>query len=420
MTAPPPREAHGRLRRYAGAGVGPMVGAGAQFALSLLLLSRLSVADFGRFSFLIVVTQFGIGLWSALFGAPMLVAAARGAAAAPQIAAIDAAQRILLIPVLLLVLLIALAMGSGWAAAGAFALFAALLLARQFARTRAMAHGAPGRAIASDILYGMVLLGGCGALLPMRAVSLAGAVVPLLVAVAVACWPLRATIAGGVRAARGYRAIWRRDSRWSLLGVLTTEGTVNSHSYIVTALYGASTFAPIAAAALLIRPITVAINALVEFERARFARDLAAGRIDRVAAERRQLHAVLLAIWAATLAAAVALLALAPDLLFHGKFPIGTIALGAGLWFAVALARQLHAPEGALLLAAGRFRELAAISLWTAFLSLGGVVAGLMLGGPIWSIAGIVLGEGAYAIVLQRRAARLLAERHRLVGEAAA
>ncbi|MEP9404010.1 hypothetical protein [Sphingomonas sp. VNH70] len=404
------------LGRYAGAGIGPILGAGGQFALSLLLLTRLSLGDFGRFSFLIVVSQFAIGLWSALFGAPMLVAAAQG----QGVAAIDAAQRAALLPLAGAMLLLGLATGAGGVAAILFALFTALLLARQFARTRAMAHGVPARAIASDLIYGATLAIGCAVVLARPTLSLGGAVLPLLLAVVPALWPLRASVLGGVRGLGGYRAIWRRDSRWSLLGVLSTEGTVNSHSYIVTALYGATAFAPIAAAALLIRPITVAINALVEFERARFARDLAEGRIDRVRAGRRQLHAVLFAVWAGTAVVAVLLLTFAPELLFRGKFTLPVIALGAALWFAVALARQLHAPEGALLLAAGRFRELASISIGTAALSLGGVAAGLALGGPIWSIAGIVAGEGAYALILQRRASRFLARHRPLVGGTAA
>jgi putative peptidoglycan lipid II flippase len=207
-------------------------------------------------------------------------------------------------------------------------------------------------------------------------------------------------------AARAYPGIWQRDARWSLLGVLTTEMTVNSHSYLVTGWYGPRAFAPIAATALLIRPMTVAINALVEFERARFAGDLAASRWHDVRRARRHLHQMLLTVWTVSLAGGAGLLLLAPGVLFHGKFSGQTLWLGTGLWFAIVLARGLHAPEGAVLQAAGEFRQLARISCWTAVLSI--VVAVIMLAaiGPLWSLAGIAIGEGAYAIALHRASAR--------------
>jgi hypothetical protein len=84
-----------------------------------------------------------------------------------------------------------------------------------------------------------------------------------------------------------YAAVWRPHAPWSPLGVVSTEAAANAHVYIITLQRGPYAFAPLAASALLIRPITVAMNALTEFERARMARQLGAGEVDGARAPRR-------------------------------------------------------------------------------------------------------------------------------------
>jgi hypothetical protein len=399
--------------RYAGAAVGPIGVAGAQFLLSLLLLRQLDVADFGRFAFLLVISQFSISLWSALFTAPLLIAVGqKGAdddAAAPR--ALLCVSSLALLPVALAFVGLAWMLGAGMGAACVFGLWGGLALLRHFARAWYLVHRAPARTIASDVGYSLALL--LGALMMMGGAartSLADAALLLLVSAGFGLLPFaRSKALATVRAMRlsdmtGYQQIWRRDARWSLLGVVTTEATVNSQSYIVTALSGAGGFAPIAATALLIRPVTVAINALTEFERARFVHDLRSGSLMLVERGRAQLRWALLGIWGVTLVSALALLALAPALVFHGKFADTILWTGVLLWFVVVLARAFHACDGAVLLASGRFRKLAQLSSMSAIVSVMAVVALQLLLGPVWSIGGIALGESLYALLLFRAA----------------
>jgi putative peptidoglycan lipid II flippase len=211
-----------------------------------------------------------------------------------------------------------------------------------------------------------------------------------------------------LKQARTYRQVWRRDARWSLTGVITTEATVNCHSYIVTALLGSAAFAPIAATALFIRPITVVINALAEFERARAAHRFARSQTDLMALARRHMRLLLLAIWVSTAVLAAVVIAYAPQRFMVGKFGMAAVSSGTVLWLLVAMARLLHAPEGLILLAAGRFRQLAWISTWTAIVSVLSVLAIVLSGFTVSSIAGIVLGEGAFAFAAWRAASQLL------------
>ena len=69
-----------RLSRYALATIGPVGSAGAQFALSLVMLQRLDLGAFGAFSLLLVACQFSWGIWSALFCAPLPVLLAQAPA----------------------------------------------------------------------------------------------------------------------------------------------------------------------------------------------------------------------------------------------------------------------------------------------------------------------------------------------------
>lgn len=395
--------------------IGPVATAGAQFLLSLLLLARLDVADFGSFAFLLVTSQFSIGLWSALFCAPLLVAAAHRDGGRSALRALAAVSLLALLPVALAFFAMASVVGAPMGVGAAFASFAALLLLRQFARAWSLAHGHGGVTIMSDVTYGAVLLAGTAWLAMARGGSLQGAFLALLAAVVIALVPfLGGTLPQVMRGLAwadvpAYRALWRRDARWSLAGVVTTEVTVNSHSYFVTVLRGAVAFAPIAATALLIRPITVALNGLVEFERARFAHALAAGDWPRVRRERRQLRVMLLVVWTGTLLLAAGCLAAFPQILSQGRYDRATVLTGAALWFAVALARCAHAAEGAVLQAAGHFRQLAWISSWTALVSLVAVPALLLLAGPLWSIGGIVLGEACFAAALFLAVRRMFA-----------
>lgn len=406
----------GRVQWYATAAAGPMASAGAQFLLSLTLLARLPVAEFGRLSFVFVVSQFSVGVWSALFTSPLLVLSAQAtssgkAGTARELAGVVAGARLALLPAAALFGALALAVGLMPVASVLYAAYASLVLLRQFGRVRATSLGRYANAMTSDLVYSALLLVGVGVLtlLPHAGeiwalAILAGAVIGgLLPFVAV-----REQIPGRWRDAGAYRAVWNRDARWSLLGVVSTEATVNSHSYIVTAWLGPAAYAPIAATVLFIRPVTVAVNALVEFERARAAHRIARGEFAAIALARRHLRLLLLAVWASTAVLAALVIAFAPARYMVGKFGLDTVTIGTVLWLGVALARLLHAPEGVILLAAGRFRQLAWISGWTAAISLLAVFAAVTVFGPVASIGGIVLGEGAFAFVAWRATTRFL------------
>lgn len=407
------RKLAGELLRYGLAVAGPIASAGIQFVLALVLLRFLDPPAFGVFSFLLVASQFSWGVWGALFCAPLpaLLTTADGTSHDDLLPGLFAGNLLGAAIAFGVFLAIAMALGTGLIAAAAFAAFAAIALLRWFARAHAYATGNPMRATVSDMVYSGVLLVGVALVAVVETARLEIAFAAMLASVAMGLLPFGRRYLGAqftmgsFRSLGSYGRVWRRHARWSLLGVLTTEATANSHVYIVTLIAGPTAYAPIAASGLLIRPVTVAANALTEFERARMARQIGDGRVDQALRSVRFFRVVLVAVWVATALAAAWLLAFAPHVVFPRQYSFETLAIGTALWMVVAVIRLLRTPESVLLQAFGAFRPLAYASVMSSSISVAAVIALLVLVNPLWSVAGVLVGEAAFAgwIWLQTR-----------------
>ena len=400
----------GDLLRYGLALAGPIGSAGSQFLLSLVLLRHMDAASFGRFSFLLIVSQLVASIWSALFCAPLpLVLSAPHAVYAPDpartmLSASSLGGLLSLVPFVLL----ARGVGEGWSAAAWFAGFAAVALLRWFARALAYARGRQAQVSISDMVYSVVLLVGTVLLVVRGGRDSDSAYAVFLLATVAALLAFggrflaEQVTAFGAAQLGGYRAMWRAHGRWSLIGVVTSEATANAHAYLVTGFLGAGAFAPLAATAILIRPVTVVSNALTEFERSRIARAIGVGDLAQAARAVRLFRAILLLAWFGTGAAIVLLLWWNPRLIFPAEYHAHTLVIGAALWMAAALMRLLRTPEGTLLQAGGAFLPLAMTSLWSAGFSIVAVAVLLFTAPPLWSILGIALGEAVCAVLIFR------------------
>lgn len=428
--SPPPERAPlsrivAKTVRYGLASVGPVGSAGAQFVVSVQLLHVLDPGAFGAFSFLLVASQFSLGLWSALFCAPMpiLLSGDEGR---------DAPMRRCLMSTNLALAIVAFAV---FAVLGAilradpiasllFAAYAMAMLLRWFARAYAYTTGRPWRTMTSDIIYTVVLLAGVGLVAVIHAASAAPAYASLLAGAALSLAPFGLEYLKqqfgefSFKALASYKPVWREHSGWSLTGVLTTEATANAHAYIVTLISGATAFAPLAASALLMRPISVVTNALTEFERPQMARQLAQDHGREALATMRFFRVMLVAAWAATVVAALALMRYGPSLLFPKSYDRGYLMIGTLLWLAIAGVRTARTAESVLLQAAGQFRPLAHASMISCGVSLVGVLALLILGGPLYSLVGVLLGEAVFALWIWRETSRWRSGADRAVARA--
>ncbi|WP_150126849.1 hypothetical protein [Sphingomonas panacis] len=404
----------GDLLRYALALAGPVGSAGAQFLLSLVLLRQVDPAGFGRFSFLLIAAQLGSAIWSALFWAPLplVLSAARDEGVDDPARTMLSANLCGVLLAALPFALVARAVGEGWDAVALFAAFAALALLRGFARALGYARAQQRRVSGSDLLYSVVLLIGTALLFAGVVRGTGGAFAVFLVATVAGLLAFGPAVLVEQIAAfspahlANYRSVWRAHGRWSLLGVVTSEATVNAHAYLVTGFLGAGAFAPLAAAAILIRPITVIFNALTEFERSRIARAIGADDLGEARHAVRLFRAILLLSWLGTAVATAALLWFDPRLIYPPQYHRHMLAIGAALWMTTALFRVVRIPDGTLLQAGGAFRPLALASLWSAFVSVAAVAALLLIAPPLWSILGVALGDAVCAALILR-AARL-------------
>lgn len=417
-----------KVARYGFAAIGPVGAAATQFLLSLVVLHRLPPAEFGAFTFLLVTSNFSNGIWSALFCAPLPVVTAGQAD--------DEKEAILkgLFTVCLIVAGLAFVIFWGLGAslnirtepALLFAGYGTLALLRWLGRAYAYVTARPARAVSSDIVYSLVLAAGITAIAVARPETLLLPHLALMLAAAIGLLPLggdylrRQFLNLSLRETRHYRRIWRHHSSWSLLGVVTTEATANAHAYLLTFFLGPAAFAPISASALLMRPIGVVTNALTDFERPQMARQIAAGDIGQARRSVRWFRLILVALWIANCLAAMALFALAPGLIFPSRYSTGELAMGAGLWMAVAAVRLLRQPDSVLMQAGGMFRPLAYASVVSCGISIAAVASLLVLAAPLWSILGILFGEFVCAVVIWRQTRRWLATRSPLAASAGA
>lgn len=395
-----------RLSRYGFGVFGPVAVSGAHFLASLLLLHTLPQSEFGLISVLLVAVQFCFGLSNALVGTPFTVRANQ-----PGHVAADDALYLRINAILSL--LAALACGGVAALMGAatiawlLGLFALFAVMRWFFRSYFYAVHKPQLAAISDLAYAVTLIGGLGMALP-GGVSLAEAALCLAAAAAVGmgfCGAavLRAQLAAlaGVRL-DGYRDIWRAQSRWALLGVVSTEAAGNAHVWLVTLAAGPTGFAPLAAASLLFRPVPLFATSLTQLERPAMARAIAVANKAAALRTTRQFGYLMLAVWALATALAGLVLVFIPRIIVPAGYDMATVATAAACWAAIYLLQAWRTPDATLLQSADRFRPLAMATSVAGLVSVIGVAVLLAFFPPVISLAGLVAGQLVMSIWIAR------------------
>ena len=402
-------------RRYLLATAGPISAAVGQFLITLQILKYSSPSEFGTYSFLFIALQLCLGVWSALFCAPLptILPTGKDAVRRSILNGVFATSFAMTVLAFVAFLVIGVAMRLSTLDALLFGLFSAASLLRWLMRAYAYALGEPLRTAISDLTYSGSIFVGVGVITFFPAEALTTAYAFLLFGALIAMLPfgkriLRQQFAlpttSGIR---GYRFMWRDHSRWALIGVITTEITGNAHAYVVTAVYGPSAFALLAAAAILVRPIGVIVNALSEFERPQMAMLLGAGNPAGGMRSIRAMRYVLLIAWFVNALAATLLMFTSPRLVFPLHYDLYELSIAAVLWTLIALVRVSRTPESTFLQAGGEFRWLAYASLIVCWFSMAMVILSIAAGGVVWSVLGILLGECALAVLIWRQARRL-------------
>lgn len=386
--------------RYGLSASGPLSISGAHFIASLILLRALPQAEFGLFSFALIVVPFCLGMTGALLGASVAMTIARAKAIAePELATHLKASLALSVLIAAAIGGLMLLSGGDAIAALLFGLYGGSMTLRWFARSYAYALGQRYRVTFSDYAYGGLLLAGLFVLLKSGHLDFLNAAAVFVVASIAALFVfgigylkklLASAITGSLRA---YGPIWRDLTRWSLLGVVLTEMTANAHAYLVTFISGPKAFALLAVGSLFMRPVSLCLTALPDLERPIMARYITGGEVPLARHSVFDFRAATAAVWIATVALAIVLLFWFPHLVLKSGYDQSDAFAVLGFWAAIMAVRIFRTPESVFLQAAGEFRPLAGASMRSSIASLVLTLALLMVAGPIASLGGVLIGD---------------------------
>lgn len=392
------RTLRGLFGRFGLASLSSAIVSVSHLAVQLFSIHHLGVAAIGTLAFLLVIIQFGYGLSNALVSTPYTIAVNQSDDAADK--SFDFFFPINLLLSLsqgLICAAIAWTTASPQAAA-VFGLAGTLSLVRWFGRSNAYAHHQPARAARSDLAYAATIV--FGLLIATRAGAELTGIGGMLVAASVigllpfgVAYLRRHITMGPGRALAPYRRVWREQSAWTLVGVLSTEATSNSHSYIVTLLAGPTAFAPIAVGMLFFRPVNVCITALTQLERPRMTRAVAKGDHDAAIKAERLFMGALIFLWAATCVLAAIVLYGFPSLVLKPTLDHGLVVTAVILCALLSLIQCIQTPMSVMTQARKAFRPLAAQSLRSCGVGVVTVTLLTLAVAPIFSIAGVVLSQ---------------------------
>lgn len=400
-------------RRYAFSTAGPVATSGAHFLASLLFVRNLPASEFGVFSFVLVIVPFCMSIIAALLVLPVNSALGETAEIRDRTEATCLKLNLALTALAgMAVLAFLLTARAPLTEALLLAMFGAILTYRWFARCFAFVKGRAGAAIASDLTYAGTLVAGLGALLFTRHVEFLPASLLLMGAAAAGLLPFGKAFFQDQIAAIGrgrlndYRAIFRDLTRWSLFGVVLTELTVNAHAYLVTFISGPGPFALLAVGQILMRPASLVQSALPDLERPRMTRAIAAKDNCTLARLLRDFRVALVAVWFATAVLASAILIFAPQLLLKKGYAQYDVLLVTLITALIMLVRSFRTPPATFMQAAGEFKALVGIGVYTSVISITLTLGFLLFLGPIASLLGILTGE----IIILLRLNRMMAD----------
>ena len=395
------------LYRYGLSTTGPIAVSAAHFVASLIFLRLLQPAEFGQFSFLLIVVPFCLGATGALLGAPASLT--RGKDETTARAEIVTLQKASLVASGVAGLVVAALMYSAHsdaATAMAFGLYGMFATLRSFARSLFNIHARLVRVAGSDMVYAAVLVVGLAGLVLFHRLTMLNAAYVFTCSTIASFlpfgWPhLRDLIRSAQAKTLGlYLPMWQNVTRWSLLGVVLTELTANAHAYFVTFLSGPKAFGLLALGSLLMRPASLVLSALPDIDQPLMTRRIAQGDIRGALHVVKEFRTAAGAVLAVTVVLSVALMVWFPQLLLKKGYDQTDVLIVLAFWIAITALRVVRTPEAVFVQATGNYPALARISAWSSATSLLVTFALLCAWGPIISLGGILAGEIAIVLAL--------------------
>ncbi len=408
--------------------VGAQAGvSGFHFAVNLILIRILSLYDYGIFAYAFVLAMFAAAINNALISTPLTVytPVIKNTDERAELEALFSTLNLILFFILMFagVAYIFISDTPADTVVGV-TLFVAVYSARQFSRSFGYAKLKPLVTATGDISYvvtGAIIIGGLLFITDYQ-ITVAHALIALALANLVAMFIERWRLHGlnhhwfTLSKLGGYTAIWAQ-SRWALVGALTTLFLAQAHGLIITWFDGPNSFAPLAAGMVLFGPVRVALLTWQNMVKPELAIALSEQRFDAVRTQIRK-TCVLMAI--AVVLLGVALYFAWPyihNLLYANKYadqPMGIIVL---MWAIITFFAAIYNAPSAALQAMKDFRILAMASVYGAAIS--GVLVSVLLFSvsPESTLLGIMAAECFMAFYLIRIMLRHLKRGSQIVAE---
>ncbi len=394
-------------------GVGGQIGvSGANFLLSLILVNKVTPDEFGTFSFIQILVFLGFGLSNALLSAPLMADLHRH----------DKPIELTVNSFFLANLALGAAMFVGifcvtefafhqsWITSLLFGVSSVFLFVGRMARSYLLDHEKAVRVLVSDYTYALVIVFGCGFAYLSHAINIGSAVMLLSLASVLSflvmgkeilAFQMRGLIHGKWQP---FMEAFRQHGRHALTGVLTTEATSRAHSYIVTFWMGPAAFAPLAAGILFFRPILMVILSLTQFERARLARLLRNAQNKEAWAALKFFYVALGFVWVMNVALILVVMVFFYDHVLGEKYAYNDMVIALTFYGVITLLTCLRGPASALLQANADFQSLSKTTIISCLATIPVVTFCVWQFGAIWSLAGVLVGEGIAAILVFRLA----------------
>jgi O-antigen/teichoic acid export membrane protein len=382
---------------------------GFHFALNLLLLRLVTPFDYGVFAFAFVLAMFASAINNALISTPLTVYT-------PIIKApSERAEQEAMFSTLNIVLSVFLVLGGviysnstnlDSSISLAVTAFVAVYSARHYSRSAGYARMRPLITATGDSVYVAVgLLIVLTIVLTQDKLGITSILYALAAANLAAMIVERTLLHGNSRKwlsfgrLNTYGAVWLQ-SRWALVGSLTTLFLAQAHSVIITSTNGPNAYAPLAAGFVLFGPVRVALLTWQNMVKPELAVALSESRQDAV---RTQIKTTSLLMVGAVLAMGAFLWIAWPlihKFLYAEQYADHPMAYIVGLWSLITLFAASYNAPAAALQAMRDFKVLAIASMYGALLS--GVMVSVLLYyfRPENTLLGILTAEVFMAIYL--------------------
>lgn len=400
----------GAIPRYLSAVLSQGLVSGFHFVLNLLLVKLLPVADFGLYALTFVAAVMAAAISNALVSTPLCVYA-------PSAKSDHEREGIQMMLTTLMCLLVGSGIALGLIMSFSFSSpditvqtllaatgFVTSYLARQYSRSFGYSrfdvigvlfgdatYVVVGAVVISLALWNGTALDATQIFTMLTLANLLAILVELKrLPASMKAMPIRAAFAN-------YQAIWQQ-SKWALIGAVTTIVVSQAHSLIVTVLKSPAAYAPLAAGFVIFGPVRVVFSTIQNVLKPEMA--LAVSNSE-FASARKQMIAVSTLSLLAVMGLALLTLLCWPFLdtyLYSERYAHVPMPQIVALWAGITMIAAIQNGPFTALQALKKFKPLAISSVYGSILSVVLVTVAVGVTSVEWSILGILLAEAFVAV----------------------